>query len=349
MSHIPEESNTFADCLLGWYDENGRSFVFRGTKDPYRVWLSEIMLQQTRTESAGPYYERFLSRFPDVAALAAADEESVLCCWQGLGYYTRARNLHKAAKMVVSDFGGAFPRTAEALRTLPGVGAYTAAAVASIAFGECVPSMDGNLIRVFSRLTDEAEDASQPATVQRLAEEAKRLMPQDRPGDYNQALMDLGATVCTPGTPDCSACPIQAYCLAAQAGHPETRPVLPRKAPPICVPLNLLMIFGHGRVYLRQRREALLKGMYVFALSEDPPEQALNALGLTGAEIVPAGEARHVFTHRVWEMTLWAVHIDHIPPALEPTFYTPEQMDALPVPTAMRAACAYVRKELHQS
>ncbi len=331
---------------MAWYDSCRRSFAFRGPKDPYRVWLSEIMLQQTRTESVVPYYERFLARFPTVADLAGAEEEDVLRCWQGLGYYTRARNLHKAAKTVMSAYGGQFPRTAEALRVLPGIGPYTAAAIASIAFDEPVPAMDGNLIRVFSRRTDEAEDASRPETVRRLAAEARQLMPEDRPGDYNQALMDLGATVCTPGTPDCAACPVREGCLAADRGRPEERPVMPRKAPPRAVELNVLMIFWQDRVYMKLRKEALLRGMYVFALSEDAPEQALTALGLPGARVERAGEARHVFTHRVWDMTLWAVHVSDVPPALVSDFYTLTQLDALPIPAAMRAACGIVRKEL---
>ena len=347
---IPAQSTdmpeTFSRRLLSWYDRSGRSFAFRGPRDPYRVWLSEIMLQQTRTESVVPYYERFLALFPTVADLAAADEEEVLRCWQGLGYYTRARNLHRAAKTVVNEYGGVFPRTAEALQCLPGIGPYTAAAIASIAFDEPVPAMDGNLIRVFARRTDEAEDALKPAAAARLAAEARRLMPEDRPGDYNQALMDLGATVCTPGTPDCENCPVREGCLAADRGRPETRPVLPRKAPPRPVRLTVLLIFWQGRVYMKLRKEALLKGMYVFALSEDAPEQALTALGLPGIRCEYAGEARHVFTHRVWEMTLWSAHAPDIPPALIPDFYTLTQLDALPVPIAMRAACKTVRKEL---
>ena len=337
----------FAPRLMAWYDRCGRTLVFRGTRDPYRVWLSEIMLQQTRTESVAAYYERFLRRYPDVQALAAADEAEVLRCWQGLGYYSRARNLRRAAQTIVHEYGGAFPRTAEALRRLPGIGPYTAAAVASIAFGEAVPAMDGNLVRVLSRWTDEPDDASLPATLRRLTEEAGRQMPPDRPGDFNQALMDLGATICVPGTPDCERCPIREGCLAALAGHPETRPVLPRKTPPKVIPLHVLLIFHEHRVYMRRRTEALLRGMYVYALGEQEPAEILRALGLPPDSACGyAGDARHVFTHRVWEMRLWTIHVDHVPDALAPHFYTLAQLDALPVPTAMRAANERVRKEL---
>ena len=339
-------TETFAQRLLGWYDSCRRVFAFRGPKDPYRVWLSEIMLQQTRTESVVPYYERFLARFPTVQALAEAGEEDVLRAWQGLGYYTRARNLHNAARKIVNELGGAFPSTAEALRALPGVGPYTAAAIASIAFDEPVPAMDGNLIRVFARRTDEAEDASKPAALRRLTEEARRQMPADRPGDYNQALMDLGATICVPGTPDCDACPVREGCRAAALGHPEARPVLPRKAPPKAVPLNVVLIFCGDRVYMKLRQEALLKGMYVFALTEGAPKDALTALCLSPVPCEHVGDARHVFTHRVWEMALWTARVPEIPPALDHDFYTLTQLDGLPMPVAMRAALEIARKEL---
>ena len=336
----------FAAALLDWFDREGRSFVFRGTHDPYRVWLSEIMLQQTRTESVTPYYERFLERFPDVRALAAADEEAVLRCWQGLGYYSRARNLHRAARTVVERYGGDFPRTAEALRALPGVGPYTAAAVASIAFGEPAPAMDGNLIRVFARWTDEGEDVTAPDVLKRLTAEAARHMPAGRPGDYNQALMDLGATVCTPGTPDCERCPVRSGCLACLRGRPESRPVLPRRTPPKQVDLNVLLIYWRDRVYMRIRKESLLRGMYVFALDEAAPDAILRRLGLPEVPMRPLGNARHVFTHRVWQMTLWEARVPDVPEALKPHFYTWAQLTALPVPVAMRAAEACVREEL---
>ena len=340
----------FAERLLRWYDTNKRSFVFRGTRDPYHVWLSEIMLQQTRTESVTPYYERFLRQFPDVHALAQADEEAVLRCWQGLGYYSRARNLHRAARQVEAELGGMFPRSAEALMKLPGIGAYTAAAVASIAFGECVPAMDGNLIRVFARYTDETADASAPETRSRLSATARQLMPPGRPGDFNQALMDLGATVCTPGTPDCDACPVRDDCRGRLMGTQTLRPLLPHKAPPKPVALNVLMIFWDGRVYMRMRTEALLKGMYVYALSEEAPEQALRRWQPEPPQAEYVGEAQHVFTHRVWHMRLWSVHMQSPPAALQPHFYTLAQLEALPIPVAMRAANEYVRKELkHES
>ena len=338
---------SFSQRLLAWYDSSARVFSFRGTKDPYRVWISEIMLQQTRTESVTPYYEHFLSTFPDIHTLAAAGEEDVLRCWQGLGYYSRARNLHKAAQIIVQEYGGRFPRTAEELRKLPGIGPYTAAAVASIAFDEPVPAMDGNLIRVFSRITDESEDATQPAVLGRLTETARAEMPADRPGDYNQALMDLGATICTPGTPDCARCPVLAECLASASGQAENRPVLPHRSVPKTVAMTVVMIFWNGKVYLQMREASLLKGMYVFALGEATAEQILKTLGFPSETAVHVGEARHVFTHRIWEMDLWTAHVEKVPDELIPHFYTPDQLERLPIPTAMRTALIHVRKELN--
>ncbi len=336
----------FAQALLDWYDRCGRSFVFRGTKDPYRVWLSEIMLQQTRTESVPAYYERFLAAFPDVRALAAAEEQEVLRCWQGLGYYSRARNLLKCARTVVNDHGGVFPGTSAALRQLPGIGPYTAAAIAAIAFNERAPAMDGNLIRVFARYTDEAEDAAQPATLRKLTEAALSVMPGDRPGDFNQALMDLGATVCTPGTPDCARCPIRDDCRAARAGTADLRPVLRRKRPPTPVNMAVVLVLHQGRIYLRPRTEALLRGMYVFALSEHGPDQALRDIGLPPLPVRYLGEARHVFTHRVWNMTICAAYPEEVPAALTSCLYTADEMSALPMPVAMRAARELALKEL---
>lgn len=327
----------FAKDLLAWYDLNARALPWRGERDPYRVWLSEIMLQQTRTVSAEGYYDRFLRRFPDVKALAEAPEEEVLKYWEGLGYYARARNLHRAAQEVVARYGGVFPADAALLRALPGVGPYTAAAVASIAFSLPEPAIDGNLIRVLCRTQGIRENAARPSVRRLLEDRARALIPLDRPGDFNQALMDLGASVCVPGTPDCAACPLCALCDAYQAGDADRLPVLPDKKPPREIPLNVLVIIRDGRVYMTARKEALLRGMYVYLLTQDAPSAALRRLRVQG-KALPKGEAKHVFTHQVWRMKLWLCRAEKVPPALEPFFHTLSQMEALPVPTAMRAA-----------
>ena len=328
---------TFSEAVLDWYDRNRRTLSFRGTKDPYRVWLSEIMLQQTRTVTAEGYYERFLQRFPDVRSLADAPEEEVLKLWEGLGYYSRARNLLKAARVVAEQYGGQFPKDAALLRKLPGVGPYTAAAVASIAFGLPEPAIDGNLTRVLARTQGIREDVTLPSVRKQLEDTARTLIPEDRPGDFNQALMDLGAGVCVPGTPDCEHCPLSELCDAFAAGDAEQLPLQPRKTPPKEIRLNVLIILWQNRVYLVQRNEGLLRGMYVFLLTEETPSAALRRMKIR-ARAEEAGTARHVFTHRVWEMKLYVCRAAEIPAELIPGFYTLDGMNALPVPTAVRAA-----------
>ena len=263
-------------ALLRWYDSNRRSLAFRGTRDPYRVWLSEIMLQQTRAQTVEGYYLRFLAQFPDVYALAQAEEQAVLKAWEGLGYYTRARNLHRAAKMVAQELGGQFPRTAEGLQKLPGIGPYTAAAVASIAFDQPVPAIDGNLIRVLSRLYLVEDDVGIPSVKRRLYQLGLGLMPDTRAGDMNQALMDLGATICLPGTPDCAACPLTGFCLACQEGEPERLPVLPRKKPPREIPVAVVLLRHGDRVFVTRRTQTLLWGLYVFYLLEGEDEAGVR-------------------------------------------------------------------------
>ena len=327
--------------MLAWYDENGRTLPFRGTKDPYRIWVSEIMLQQTRTETVGAYYERFLRRFPDVFALADAPEEDVLKCWEGLGYYSRARNLHKAAKKVVKQYGGRFPADVTALRALPGVGDYTAAAVASIAFDLPAPAMDGNLTRVLSRFHGVRVDVGVPSVQRRLAALGQRDMPPVRCGDFNQALMDLGATVCVPGTPDCPRCPLRTLCDACRAGDAEDLPVKAAAKPPVNVSLAVHLITCHGRIWMTQRKEALLNHLWVYALSADEPdgdpEQPLKALGIQAERQADLGPARHVFTHRVWNMRLFHDRAGSAA-CRSGRFVTLSEMQALPMPTAMRAA-----------
>ena len=337
--------------LLHWYDTSARRLPFRGTADPYRVWLSEIMLQQTRTGTVGPYYLRFLERFPDVKSLARAEEREVLKLWEGLGYYSRARNLHRAARLVAEKMDGRFPQTMAQLMDLPGVGPYTAAAIASIAFKEPVPAMDGNLSRVIARLYLVEEDISRPEVRRRLYGLGRALMPLDRPGDMNQALMDLGATICLPGTPDCGRCPLAAACRAFQEGEPDLLPVLPRKKAPKVIPMAVCLLHREGRLYVAERKEALLKGLCVFYLleGEDSLAALASALALPPGGIQSYGEARHVFTHRVWRMRLYSARWDRPERPGQGRFVTPEELGRLPFPTAMRAARALVPKVMENA
>lgn len=229
MDDLPQARDPvrFRAALLAWYDTRARDLPWRGETDPYRIWVSEVMLQQTRVETVIPYYARWMERFPRLEELARADPESVLSAWTGLGYYARARNLHRAAQLVRERHGGELPRDPDALRALPGMGEYTVGAVASIAFGAVLPAIDGNVRRVLARLTDTPDPS--PSKLRRWA---AGLVDPQRPGDFNQALMELGATVCGPRNPDCSGCPVSWACAALAAGTQGDRPA-PRRRPPV--------------------------------------------------------------------------------------------------------------------
>ena len=219
----------FSRRLLEWHDKNARDLPWRGEKDPYKIWVSEIMLQQTTAQTVKGYYARFLEAFPTVEALAAADEEQVLKRWEGLGYYSRARNLMKAAVIVERDLGGRLPDDAAALRRLPGIGDYTAAAIASIAYGQPEPAMDGNLTRVLARVTAEQGCVAEAAVRRRLRAAGKALIDRERPGDFNQAMMGLGNLVCAPVRPRCEDCPVAEFCRARELGCAGDLPHMPPK------------------------------------------------------------------------------------------------------------------------
>ena len=327
----------FADDLLQWYDAHARALPWRGERDPYRIWLSEIMLQQTRTETVAGYYARFLARFPNVRALAEADEEEVLKLWEGLGYYSRARNLHAAAKRVSREMNGAFPDTARGLRSLPGVGPYAASAVASIAYGEVAPALDGNQARVLSRVLAWEEAIRTPFD---LLGPALTLISRNRPGDYNQALMDLGATVCLSRKPRCGECPVAGHCRALAE---EAVLEFPRKPAPVAKreqQWTILLLFHAGRLLVRRRGKGLLGGLYEFCPVEGWPEAAalpdiLEREGFGRVEVT--GElppSRHVFTNLIWRMRGWAGECERVPEGFRAV--TRAELAALPFPTALR-------------
>lgn len=262
----PARRAALQEHLLAWFAANARDLPWRRRRTPYRVWLSEIMLQQTRVDQVIGYYQRFLRRFPSIRALAAAKPDDVLKAWEGLGYYTRARQLQAAAKKIVADHGGRFPRDMEAIRALPGVGPYTAAAIGSLAFGHDAAVVDGNVIRVLTRLFAIAEDTGKPAARRALQALADDLLPRGRAGAFNEALMELGATVCTPRAPRCDACPERAHCDAFAAGTPTAYPRKARKSP---VPHKHVgagvVIDARGRFLIAQRKEtSMLGGMWEF-------------------------------------------------------------------------------------
>ncbi len=257
---------SIAPALLAWYDREAADFPWRRTHDAYAVWLSEIMLQQTQVETVIPYYERFLAAFPTVQALADAPLDTVLKRWEGLGYYSRARNLHRAAQIVAQEMGGNFPSTADELEKLPGIGRYTAGAISSIAFGQRAPVLDGNVIRVFARLTDLNTEVTQNAVKMKLWTLAEDWLPAERAGDYNQALMELGRTVCKPRNPLCGICPIQAHCAAFTNGTQNERPVKAKKAPVPHYDVAAGVIWNDvGQLLIAQRPlKGLLGGLWEF-------------------------------------------------------------------------------------
>jgi A/G-specific adenine glycosylase len=254
-----------ATLLLDWYELNTRRLPWRDNPGSYTVWVSEVLLQQTQVETVIPYFERWMKRFPDVETLAAAELEEVLSVWEGLGYYRRARNLHKAAKMIVNEFGGEIPEDAKVLESLPGVGRYTAAAIASIAFGADAAALDGNIRRVFARVSNLGVPARSAEGERRLWELAQAYLPPGRGGDYNQALMDLGALICTPKLPDCPNCPLESICEARKLGIQDQRPIpSPRKKVPHYI-VTAAVIHKNGSVLIARRPiEGLLGGLWEF-------------------------------------------------------------------------------------
>ena len=294
--------------LLSWYRANKRAMPWRETRDPYAIWISEAMLQQTRVETVIPYWERFLSRFPDVHALATADLDDVLGAWAGLGYYSRARNLQAAARVIDQDHGGKLPDDAETLQTLPGIGRYTAGAVASIAFDRPEPVLDGNVKRVLARLLGIREDIGQPATIERLWEEAGALARGPHPGDLNQALMELGATVCTPRTPRCESCPVSQFCDAWAKGDAESLPIKARKKAARKVEAVAALVVRRGKALaVRRPARGLLGGLWDLpggdlAAGETPRAGLTRALrdraGLEISRASAIGTVEHAFTHR---------------------------------------------------
>ncbi|MBI4972128.1 MAG: A/G-specific adenine glycosylase [Candidatus Omnitrophica bacterium] len=223
--HQLKNTRKIQDSLLAWYRINKRDLPWRKTRDPYAIWISEIMLQQTQVDTVIPYFNQWLKRFPNVKTLAASDENEVLKAWEGLGYYTRARNLHRAAKEIITKYNGKIPETKDVIMTLPGIGRYTAGAILSIAFNQPVALVDGNVMRVFSRLFDIHSDVAAQTTQKKIWALAGALVPEKNPGDFNQALMELGATICTNGSPSCLICPLAGECISLEKSDPSQLPV----------------------------------------------------------------------------------------------------------------------------
>lgn len=304
----------FQHDLLQWYDDNKRDLPWRRERDPYKIWVSEIMLQQTQVDTVIPYYERFMRLFPTVEALAEAEEETVLKAWEGLGYYSRARNLHQAVKEVKSAYGGQVPDSEKDVKALKGVGPYTAGAILSIAYNKPAPAVDGNVMRVLSRIFSIYDDIAKPSARKLFEEKVMELISEDRASDFNQALMELGAVICRPKSPGCLLCPVQAHCTAREEGVQELLPVKAKKKPPKKMDMKVAVIRdGQGRVLIERRPDTgLLAKLWQFpnieaeATDTSDLEALLASYGVAAdisAEKVQ--DVKHVFSHIVWEMEVY--------------------------------------------
>jgi A/G-specific adenine glycosylase len=336
-----------AGPLLSWFDRQARPLPWRRAPSPYRTLVSELMLQQTVVATVVPYFERFVARWPDVAALADAPVDDVLTMWSGLGYYARARNLHRAARTVVERHGGELPADETALRDLPGVGPYTAAAVAAIAFGQRTFALDGNAARVVARLCGVKEPIDQPVTRIRLRSIGQTWVPARRPGAFAEAVMELGATVCTPRSPVCAECPVRAVCRAHQAGSIADIPARTPRRPKRLVRVTCARVLREGKVLVGRHQTGLLAGMWslpgsdaaaAMAAGPAPLTATLRALGVTPRRVREAGEIRHVFTHRDVTATVFDVTPAHVAatPGDDTRWVDPSDLSSMAVSSFLR-------------
>lgn len=342
---VVDSLDLIAKPLLTWYDSGRRILPWREDPTPYHVWLSEIMLQQTRVEAVKPYYDRFICRLPDIESLASVEEEELLKLWEGLGYYNRARNLKKSAIQISTEYGGKMPEDYDKLMELTGVGSYTAGAIASIAFGKPVPAVDGNVLRILSRLRADDRDIMDTKVKKAIEEELRAVIPRERPGDFNQALMELGATVCVPnGSPKCGQCPWKEICQAKRQGNASEYPKKRAKKARSIEKKTVLLIQYEQRIALNKRpSEGLLAGMYEFPSIEGHQEEKkviayLKRLGVMPLRIRRLEPAKHIFTHKEWHMTGYYIRVDDLTGMGEYVFVDPAEIkNKYPVPSAYAA------------
>lgn len=295
--------------LLYWYDLHARILPWRENTEPYRVWVSEIMLQQTRVEAVKPFYERFMDQLPTIQSLALAEEEVILKLWEGLGYYNRVRNLQKAAQLICAEHNGVFPQVYEQILALPGIGEYTAGAISSISFHKPVPAVDGNVLRVITRLTENSQDITSPALKKQMTHQLKEIYPMTRCGDFTQSLMELGATVCTPnGSPKCDDCPLSHLCNARRNGTQMQFPVKAKKAARKQQVMTVLLLCCGDKIAVNKRTSGgLLDGLWEFPNAPTPltvsgVNEWLALHELQAKHIGKTSPQKHIFTHIEWKM-----------------------------------------------
>lgn len=344
--------------LCEWYQANKRSFPWRETPQPYRVWLSEIMLQQTRIEAALPYYDRFLQTLPTIKALAEADEAVILKLWEGLGYYSRVRNMQKAARIIVEQFDATFPTTFKEILSLPGIGEYTAGAIASICFGEAVPAVDGNVLRVLARLCNDRTDVMSPLAKKTAV---KRLQPMlenvSSPGDFNQGIMELGERVCLPnGAPLCEQCPLSEWCMARKAGTQAELPVRIAKVKRRVEERSVVLLFSNEpkpRLLLCKRPDkGLLAGMWELPsfpkpLTETEVLEELQKRGVETSDFLELCKGKHIFSHIEWRMFGYAFSVPLFAAPKDGVWVTKEELnEAYALPSAFRPFASLIDKYL---
>ena len=347
--------NEIVQPLISWYRQNKRILPWRDQKNAYYTWVSEIMLQQTRVEAVKPYFLRFIGELPDVKALAECPEEKLMKLWEGLGYYNRVRNMQTAAQNVVSEYSGILPASYEELLALKGIGSYTAGAIASIAYDIPVQAVDGNVLRVFSRITEYRQDIMKQSVRRQVEEKLLGIMPKEAPGDFNQALMELGAVVCVPNGPArCMECPVAALCKAYHHGTVDELPVkAPKKKRTIENKTVLVIQDGECTAIRKRPQEGLLAGLYELPnveghLSMDEALQKVKEMNLEPLHIEPLPEAKHIFSHIEWRMTGYRIRVSSLEERKESSFIFTEKKQSekqYAIPSAFRAYIKYMKEK----
>lgn len=347
--------NEIVQPLISWYRQNKRLLPWRDQKNAYYTWVSEIMLQQTRVEAVKPYFLRFIGELPDVKALAECPEEKLMKLWEGLGYYNRVRNMQSAAQVVVAEYGSVLPASYDELLALKGIGSYTAGAIASIAYDIPVPAVDGNVLRVFSRITEDRQDIMKQSVRRQVEEKLLGIMPKEAPGDFNQALMELGAVVCVPNGPArCTECPVAAFCRAYHHGIVDELPVKAPKKKRTIENRTVLVIQDGERTAIHKRpQEGLLAGLYELPnveghLSMDEALQKVKEMNLEPLHIEPLPEAKHIFSHIEWRMTGYRIRVSSLEERKESSFIFTEKKQSekqYAIPSAFRAYIKYMKEK----
>lgn len=364
MSAISSEKNQeklrqFAPLLVEWYRRNKRDLPWRHHICAYHVWVSEIMLQQTRVEAVKPYYERFLHALPTVRDLAEVKEDQLLKLWEGLGYYNRVRNMQTAARQIEEEYDGEFPQTYEEILKLKGIGSYTAGAISSFAFGRAEPAVDGNVLRVLSRILGSAEDIMKASVKKEMEHLVREVIPKDDPADFNQGLIELGAIVCVPnGDARCESCPAKALCVANQDGRIDELPVKSKAKARRIEKKTILILKDRSRVQIEKRKgRGLLAGLYQLPniqghLNESEVARYCREQGYQALRIHRLPQAKHIFSHVEWQMIGYEIWLDELGKQNKPVnamFLTPHEIrESYPIPSAFRAYMKYVLEETYE-